>query len=98
MKRQLIVRPEAEADIEESFDWYEAQESGLGHDFRLAVSRCLGLIEARPLMFPDVYRGLRRAVINRFPYSVYFLVSEKRVIVFACVHQKRDPGVWKSRR
>jgi hypothetical protein len=31
--RRLIVEPEAEADIAEAYDWYEAQCSGLGEDF-----------------------------------------------------------------
>ncbi|MGH9946236.1 MAG: hypothetical protein ACRD6X_03460 [Pyrinomonadaceae bacterium] len=29
MKRQVTIRPEAEADIEESFNWYEDQVSGV---------------------------------------------------------------------
>ena len=98
MKYELIVRPEAEADIEESFNWYEDQDHGLGHDFRSEVNRCLELIEARPLMYPEVYRGLRRAVMDLFPYSVYFLVRERRIFISACIHQKRHPRVWKSRR
>jgi hypothetical protein len=37
MNFQLIVRPEAELDIEESYNWYEDQAIGLGKDFLLAL-------------------------------------------------------------
>jgi L-amino acid N-acyltransferase YncA len=30
MRRRLIIRPEAEADIKEAAIWYEARERGLG--------------------------------------------------------------------
>ena len=29
MKHRLIIRPEAEADIEEAFDWYENESGGV---------------------------------------------------------------------
>ncbi|MDD4737409.1 MAG: hypothetical protein PHP44_15030 [Kiritimatiellae bacterium] len=33
MSRLLVVRPEAEAEMTEAFDWYEDQVPGLGSDF-----------------------------------------------------------------
>lgn len=97
MKYQFIVRAEAEADIEDSFNWYEDQIAGLGHDFRFSVASSLHKIESRPFPFPKVYKILRRAIIDRFPHSIYFLVSDDKIIVTACVHHKRNPSVWKSR-
>ena len=29
MTRQIIVRPEAEAEVQQAFDWYEEQSKGL---------------------------------------------------------------------
>ena len=37
MNYQLIIRPEAELDIEESYNWYEDQAMGLGDEFLLAL-------------------------------------------------------------
>ena len=37
MKRRLIVRPEAEAEMAETFRWYEDRVPGLGDDFLLPV-------------------------------------------------------------
>ena len=33
MSYGLIIRPEAELDIQDAFEWYEAQTSGLGSEF-----------------------------------------------------------------
>ena len=33
MSREFIVRPEAEAELAEAFEWYESRIPGLGLDF-----------------------------------------------------------------
>jgi hypothetical protein len=38
MSRELIIRPEAEADIALAFGWYEARVSGLGSEFLLVLT------------------------------------------------------------
>ncbi len=35
MNFELIIRPEAEADIADAFDWYESRVPGLGSEFLL---------------------------------------------------------------
>ena len=41
MTLQLIVRPEAEAEMSEALDWYEERLPGLGSDFLLNVDATL---------------------------------------------------------
>lgn len=35
MKFEILIRAEAEAELAESYFWYEAQSAGLGADFLL---------------------------------------------------------------
>ena len=98
MKYDLLVRPEAEADIKESFDWYEDELPGLGHEFRLSLRLTISRICSNPQLFPFVHRHIRRALVRRFPHAFYFFVADEKVIVTACVHHKRDPKIWKKRR
>lgn len=44
-----------------------------------------------------IYRELRRALTRRFPYGVFYIVEETKIIVFAVFHAKRDPALWKER-
>ena len=37
MKYKLIVRPEAEIELQDGFGWYELQVPGLGSQFLIAV-------------------------------------------------------------
>lgn len=52
----LIIRPEAEADLVEGFDWYEQRRSGLGDEFLNEVQTRLRSIEENPLRHAAVYR------------------------------------------
>ncbi len=93
MSYRLIVRPLAEDDLLESQRWYEAQRSGLGGEFRAAIDGVFTRLVENSEIYPEVYRGLRRAVVRRFPYLVYFSVEEEVITVVACLHSKRRPGL-----
>ena len=46
-----------------------------------------------------MYRDLRRVLLHRFPYSVYYRLvpAERLAEVRACVHQRRHPRTWRGR-
>ena len=95
--RPLRVRPLAETDVQAAFDWYQIQTAGLGHEFLRAVDACYARIERWPEAFPVVYKGYRRALLRRFPYLIYFSVSDAAIEVVACVHGKQHPRRWRRR-
>jgi plasmid stabilization system protein ParE len=97
MTLRLNFRREAEADIEEAFDWYESRSAGLGAEFLRAVDNTLAGIVRNPLAYQVVFRNTRRAVLHRFPYVVWFTVRPDDVVVVACVHGHRDPEHWRKR-
>ena len=97
MAFNLIVRLEAEQDLSAAFQWYEGRRIGLGHDFLLQVDAGFRFLERTPLVFPEIYRGIRRHLIKRFPYKIYYLVEETTVVILAVVHGGRDPQ-WIRKR
>lgn len=50
-----------------------------------------------PESYALVYQDVRRAVIKRFPYAVYYRVISSRVVVTAIFHSRRNPKRWRSR-
>ena len=44
MTPRLVVRPEAEADIDEAYAWYEDRVTGLGDQFLDAVGESIAVI------------------------------------------------------
>ena len=97
MNRRLHVRDEAELDVIDAVAWYEDQRSGLGGEFLIELDAGMQRIVHTPLQFPVVRDSVRRALLHRFPYSVYFLVSDDMVDVVAVLHQHRNPRTWEER-
>ena len=94
----VVVRSAAAAEIESACRWYERERFGLGEEFLEVVNNMKAVIAADPDRFPVVHRDLRRAVLARFPYSIFYRVKAEHVIVMACFHSRRNPNVWQSRR
>lgn len=94
----MIIRPLAEADMAQAFNWYEDQRPGLGESFFAAIDdafqRILRLPEAPALVESDI----RRVLVHRFPYAVYYRYCHEQVIVIAVLHMRRSPRVWRGRK
>ena len=78
MTRRFIVRPLAEADLEDAARWYEDHRAGLSERFLSDVDRTIALIRERPFEFPAVSGYVRRALLHTFPYAVYFRTSDEK--------------------
>lgn len=44
-----------------------------------------------------VRSDVRRAVLQRFPYSIYFIVEDERIVVLAIFHARRAPNQLEDR-
>ena len=94
MSLGLRLRPEAEADLREASEWYDGRRAGLGGEFLAEVERSLMLIQESPSLFAEVHKNVRRALVKRFPYGVFYLTQPGGVIVLAVLHQARSPELW----
>ena len=81
------------SDIAKAQQWYEDKNPGLGVEFLDDVERVLARIASRPYQYPAVHRDVRRAVVRRFPYGVFYTIRDSRVLVVACFHARRDPNL-----
>jgi len=94
----LSLRAQARAEIQEAFEWYEDQRPGLGREFLAAVRARLADIEEAPARYSKVRGEVRRALVDRFPYSIFYFAEPDETVVLACFHGKRDPRHWHKRR
>ena len=67
-------------------------------DFTRAVRTVFSLIDRNPEQFGQVHGEIRRALVRRFPYAIYYVLESDQVSVIACVHTRRHPRRWQSRR
>ena len=93
----VLFRPAAAADVEHAYLWYEEQRPGLGDEFLVEVAAGVDRISESPLTFSVVHRETRRALLQRFPYGLFYRVRDSEILVVACMHGSRDPLPWDER-
>jgi len=76
MRSVVHLKLSAVEDLAEGFAWYEASAPGLGDEFLAAVAtftsnRLPGIYDRMPW----AYKNVRRALVQRFPYSVFYGVA-----------------------
>ena len=97
MSHEIRVRLRARRDIQDAASWYEAQQSGLGGEFLDEIEGAFVRISENPKIYPVVHRETSRAVVQRFPFCIYYRSTGSVVTVVAVMHSSRDPNKWKSR-
>jgi len=97
MSKEVLIRPEAESDIEDAYQWYESQRKGLGEDFLLCIEEALSRVSRHPSIYSFVYKEVRRVLIHRYPFGIFFIEANYSVSVLAVLHARRNPKTWKGR-
>lgn len=97
MAAELVIAPEAEADIDEAYAWYEAKRAGRGEDFLSRVDACLQAIARVPQMHGLFHGNYRRALVRKFPYAVFYEYADDTVTVYCVFHTSQDPEKWRRR-
>jgi toxin ParE1/3/4 len=95
---RLIIKPSAELDAMDAANWYNHRIDGLGNEFLLALEAKINAIRRNPQQFIIVYKNIRRALTERFPFGVFFIVENEVVYVIAIIHTSRSPKTWKKRK
>jgi len=87
----------ANNELNDACDWFEQQQSGLGLRFRSDVREAALRIAGSPLLFPVELEEVRRYVMNRFPYTLRYVLRGDEVWFMAVSHQHRRPDYWVER-
>ena len=97
MSRLLRVTPATSDDIADAYDWYESQRAGLGELFRAELNVAVTLLREFSEAGPAVHQDLRRLLLRRFPYAVYYRRTETEIVIRGCLRAHRDPRAWRKR-
>ncbi|MBL7732644.1 MAG: type II toxin-antitoxin system RelE/ParE family toxin [Chitinophagaceae bacterium] len=89
MRFILHIQEEAQQDIQDAFDWYEEQRTGLGERFLEELYPLLKTIAANPQYYGFVFAGFRDAALKKFPYLVTYRIEGKHVFVNSVRHTRR---------
>jgi plasmid stabilization system protein ParE len=89
--------PAAQAELDDTVDWYEAESVGLGKVFLTEVLSSLDRIRAFPQAWHMMSKYVRRCQTRRFPYGVIYAVEYDQIIVLAIANLHRKPDYWRDR-
>jgi plasmid stabilization system protein ParE len=93
------VKPRAKADLLSAARWYDEQEPdlNLGLELLEEFTEALEVICENPLLFAPFEGSVRRALLKRFPYAIYYEPEPKRVVILAFMHMKQHPDAWRKK-
>lgn len=94
---RVIQHPEAAAELTEAARFYEGKAPGLGVQFLDAVDEAVASIAAAPERWRRLEEEVRRYLIPRFPYAIYYRVGSDYVRILAFKHHSRHPEYWRYR-
>ncbi len=74
------------------------EKSGTNYRAPASVLNLLELqlkqLEQAPLLYSEIIPNVRRALLPRFPYGLFYVVRSNFVHIFAVLHDARNPGCW----
>jgi toxin ParE1/3/4 len=97
VKHRAVLRREAALEFREAREWYEARRTGLGAEFEAQVDAAIADVADNPHRHPRVHGDVRRLLVRRFPYAVFFIIEQQEVVILAIFHCARDPSTWMTR-
>lgn len=96
---KIEYHPAVEQELREARDFYEARVARLGLEFIRAVEQQVLRLAESPGRWMIVRGEIRRCLMRRFPYVVYFrAVGEGHIRLTAVKHQRRRPSYGLDRR
>jgi toxin ParE1/3/4 len=89
---------QAEAEVVAAAQYYAARQSGLGAEFLDEVDACVDSIRPDPARFPVFQADVHFAMLNRFPYSVFFRIGDDSIRILTVRHHHRHPDYGLARQ
>jgi hypothetical protein len=82
----------ADADLQQIFNQFEEYREGFGVEFMTAVEAYLARIAVFPEIAPLYFERVRRQVMQRFPFGIFYEPYTSRIVVIAILDLRQDPA------
>ena len=87
----IRISDEALWDLNDGFQFYDAQQSGLGEYFVGCLRADIEGLRIKAGVHRVVYRDYHRLLSRVFPYGIFYTIENDRAIVWAVIDLRRDP-------
>jgi plasmid stabilization system protein ParE len=96
---KVEYHPAIEAEVRAIQEYYEERSPGLGGEFIDEFEQQVLQLAASPERWMVITGDLRRCLMRRFPYIIYFrCVDSERIRITVVKHQRRHPDYGRERK
>jgi len=90
--------PEALQEYTDAAQYYANISRSLANAFIAQIENGIKQILLYPQAWQPMENDVRRCLVKRFPFGIYYTVEEDNsIIIQAVMHLSREPGYWKVR-
>ena len=93
---KIRILDSATQDLIEGFRFYEKQEAGLGNYFIDSLFSDIDSLQVYAGIH-SIHFGYHRMLSKRFPFAIYYKITEHEVSVYAVLDCRRNPA-WTRER
>jgi len=87
----------AKLEIDDAHEYYNLHQDKLGVSFKEDVKSCIDRIVKLPELYPKVSNDIRKSLLHRFPYTVFYAIKKDKILILSVAHQSRKPFYWVGR-
>jgi plasmid stabilization system protein ParE len=97
MTWEIAYHKEVKGEIKSAYRRYEKEKEGLGEEFAECVHGQIAYLEMNPKIHAKVFKDVRKAVVKRFPFCIYYTIEGDRVFILSVFHTRQNPAKWQAR-
>ena len=89
--------PLAKSELEDAVKYYNLQLPSLGDRYKSELKATIKRVAIFPTAFLEVKPEIRRCIMHKFPYNIYYSIQNNIILILAIAHQHRKPDYWIDR-
>ena len=87
----MRLKLQARSELYDIIRWYDKKHQGLGQEFLLCVEDSIAKIQRNPKAYSEMDPGVRRILIRRFPYGIYYIIGRDGIVILSIWGTRQKP-------
>ena len=93
----IELSDEAEVDFDKSYKFYSEDSPKVADTFFKQINLGFDIIKQNPKSFLLAHKDIRKYVVKKFPFVIYYRIVHTVIQVIAIFHTSRNPEIWNER-
>jgi hypothetical protein len=93
MSYSVVFLEKAISEMNDSYQWYELQQQGLGEKFLIEIEEYKNIIRKHPELYKINYKKFREIWMKIFPFLIVYYISKtnQEIVIISVFHSSRNP-------